>query len=215
MVRTYKRKTDRGQTPSEVLKAALDDVLSGKSLHQSATDHDINYSTLRRYYLKFKEKNVVDLRSKYDVRKVFTEQQEDELAAYALKCSQIGFGITPRRLRILAYQVALRNKITYPPAWDEKQCAGKDWYRGFMKRSASLSLRTPLSCSLARAASFNITNVNLFFDNLQKLLIKYHNFQDGTRIFNLDETSTTTVPHHNPKVLAGKKIEISSSKFEC
>jgi hypothetical protein len=130
------------------------------------------------------------------------------VAAYALKCSHIGFGITPRCLRILAYQVAPRNKITYPPSWDEKQCAGKDWYCGFMKRSAFLSLRTPLSCSLARAASFNMTNVNLFFDNLQKLLIKYHNFQDVTRIFNLDETSTTTVPHRNPKVIAGKKCKL-------
>lgn len=67
--------------------------------------------------------------------------------------------------------------------------AGDKLYRGFRSRNSEISLRTPEGCSLARATSFNRHKVKTFQDVYSRGL----NFADGTRIFNLDETSTTTV----------------------
>ncbi|XP_047121411.1 MFS-type transporter clz9-like [Schistocerca piceifrons] len=73
-----------------------------------------------------------------------------------------------------------------------------------MKQNPSLSVRTPEGCSLSRATSFNRYTVWNFIKNLKDLYQRYPTFADGTRVFNLDETSTSTVPDRLPKVVAQK-----------
>ncbi|VVC99924.1 unnamed protein product [Leptidea sinapis] len=80
-----------------------------------------------------------------------------------------------------------------PASWIKNQIAGKEWLRSFRRRPKDLSLQKPEPCSLARATSFNRTNFESFYKNLENLLGQNPLFKDGTRIFNLDETSTTTV----------------------
>jgi hypothetical protein len=77
--------------------------------------------------------------------------------------------------------------------WKEGM-TGIDWFYGFMKWHPNLSLRTPEGCSLSRATSFNLHSVSTFFTNLEEVLQRCPALADGTRIFNLDETSTSTVP---------------------
>lgn len=65
---------------------------------------------------------------------------------------------------------------------------------GFKKRhSDKLSIRTPEACSIARAMAFNKPNVDKYFDKLQEVLSRHESFRDGSRVYNLDETSTSTV----------------------
>lgn len=62
-----------------------------------------------------------------------------------------------------------------------------------MKRHPELSIRTPEGCSLARASAFNKHSVNTFYDKLEECLRRHPSFADGSRVGNLDETSTSTV----------------------
>lgn len=53
MVRTYIKKTDRGQVPENVYKQAADEVISKEnSLRKAAEKYDINFMTLQRYIKK-------------------------------------------------------------------------------------------------------------------------------------------------------------------
>lgn len=108
-----------------------------------------------------------------------------------------------KNLRRLAFQFADANQISHPFNAQLK-LAGLDWADGFLKKH-KLSLRTPSKTSLARVSGFNKAQVDIFFNNLEILLTKYK--FPASRIFNMDESSTTTVPNKTPKVVSvqGKK----------
>ena len=77
---------------------------------------------------------------------------------------------------------------------------------GFQKRQPNISLREPEGCSVARAMAFNQTNVNLFFDKLAEVRERHLTFKDGSRVYNLDETNTSTV-QNTKKILSPKGIK--------
>ncbi|KAK9685149.1 hypothetical protein QE152_g38267 [Popillia japonica] len=62
---------------------------------------------------------------------------------------------------------------------------------GFLARHPNISLRKPETRSFAKAAGFNKTAVASFFQNLALVYTKYNLKPD--RIWNVDETSVTTV----------------------
>lgn len=114
------------------------------------------------------------------------------------------YGKTTRNTRELVYEMATLNGIRVPESWHKNKSAGLDWMRGFFKRNGTLSIRQPENCSLSRMTSFTRPNVELFFHNLEEVLNRFGDQLNGSRIFNLDETATSTVPSKSVKVIAQK-----------
>lgn len=195
MPRPEKPRSIGNHTHEDMLEA-LRHIQSGMTIRKASTTYKFPFTTLRRYYLK--AKNVENLESlrlvpNYEVNKIFNKEQEKELKDYYIYCSLIFYGLTEKGSRRVAYQMAKTNNIKMPQNWIENEMAGKEWLRSFRRRHLDVSLRKPEPCSLARATAFNKANVETFYNNLEKLYERNPKFADGTRIYNLDETSTMTV----------------------
>lgn len=227
MVRTYERKTDRGDIDENNVRLAIKDVIKNKkSIRQAAQEYGLKKSMLFKRIKIAKENNsnsydgddsglseddgndIVSSRVKdkfkFNGRQIFTDPEEIQLCKYLCKSADIHYGLTYLQARELAFQYANHLNIKYPEAWNQKRCAGIDWMKSFMKRHKDLSLRKPENTSLSRATSFNKHNVLEFFRNYQNVMDRHH-FKPH-RIYNIDETGLTTVLQA-PKIIAqcGKK----------
>ena len=110
------------------------------------------------------------------------------------------YGLTPKDLRKLAYQIAEANKIKTRFDHNEK-LAGKKWLKWFLQRHPEISLRLPEATSLGRASGFNKCQIDLFFTLLSDLTEK--NALTADRIYNMDESGISVVQKMS-KVLAKK-----------
>ena len=199
-MRTYKRKSNRGLTSLDNMNAAVKEVLDeGRKCHAVATTRNISEATLRRYCSKVRTGGKVETVGYPKNRCVFSTAEEASLTEYAKKAARLFYGLSTTQTRKLAYDYARTLNKDIPSSWAENERAGEDWLSGFLKRNATISLRSSEATSLSRATSFNRFNVAKFFDILIEV---YARDQYGPeRIWNVDETGCTTV-HKQAKVLA-------------
>ena len=118
-----------------------------------------------------------------------------------MKAADIYYGLCPKEIRKLAYEVAKEYKLAMPHQWEECKVATANWFTNFMKRQPQLSIRCTQPTSLSRATSFNEANVNIFFNYLEKALNMYK--FEAKDIYNIDETGVTTV--QKPSRIVAKK----------
>lgn len=174
---------------------AYKEVISGQSLRNAASSYNLNHISLFRYIKKKKafEANLTDKPPSvgYPSPTVFTEEEENILSQYMLTCAASNYGLTTKEARKLAYRLAKEHSKNIPASWGEREMAGEVWLQLFMKRQPNLSLRLPQATSIARASSFNKTNVAIFFDNYKGVLTKHA--LEAKDIWNVDETGITTV----------------------
>ena len=121
-----------------------------------------------------------------------------------ITASDLYYGMSPKEARVLAYQCAVKFGVKHPGQWDKAQRAGEDWLSGFLARNPQLSIRAPEATSLARATSFNKTNVKAFFDKLS-VVMERHTFEPND-IYNVDETGVTTVQKPS-KIISRKGVK--------
>lgn len=210
MVRTYKPKTERRSLDEDKIKSAVSEVtLKVLSIRKAAEKYGIKPATLQHRVEKFRKASEENQSSspnlygsKYTVAQVFTAQQEKLFSEYLLTCSKMHYGLSLQQLLTLAYEYAEYLGCKYPESWTKNRRAGKDWAAGFRNRNQELSLRKPENTSAARSFAFNKTAVAEFFDNFERIMLRYKFTPD--RIVNLDETGINTVLP-TPKVLAEKK----------
>lgn len=106
MPRTYKRKSDAGLIPEGAMREAVMLVLGGGKIRKVATDKGISKSVLCRYVQKYKKNETCSLVPNYKHSQVFTQQEENTLEEYLTTCSVMFYGLTPKHVRSLAYEMA-------------------------------------------------------------------------------------------------------------
>lgn len=124
MVRNYKKKGNKGNTPEDIIYMALQDIIRNRtSLREAANNFGVKKSTLYDRLQKYRitdqgtddsgveeESTVVDdladIKSKYATRKVFTTKEEHELQDYLVQCSNYNYGLGYKAVRKLAYEFA-------------------------------------------------------------------------------------------------------------
>jgi len=110
------------------------------------------------------------------------------------------YGLTPRDVRRLAFDVAERAGINHRFS-NKSKMAGKDWLAGYFSRYPDLSIRVPQGTNLSRAVAFNRPKVAQFFDVYKELLVDVP--CTPSRIWNMDETGITNVQRPS-KIIATK-----------
>lgn len=197
MPRNYTRKTTILSYTPEDLQNALDAIRNnGQKIRAAGRSFNIPESTLRKKL----EENDFKL-PRLGRKPVFPQETEAELKDYVLLLSKLFYGLTPVGLRRLAFRYAELHNITHNFN-QEKGLAGKAWLYGFLNRFPEIKLRQPEGTSLNRIASFNKEAVGAFYSNLQVLMQKFK--FEANRVFNVDETSITTVQAKCPKVYGAK-----------
>ena len=171
MVRKYKRRTEKGKFTAADLQDAAKKVKEDKrSIRSVAKEAGICHVTLNRCIKKHRD-GIPSLIPRYNTesKQVFSEAPESELQSYIKKAADIYFGLSPKDVRVLAFQCAKKFNIKMPSTWEEKECAGSDWLNEFLKRHPSLSIRVPEPTSLARAKQVSTEKMlRIFSTNWQK-----------------------------------------------
>ena len=135
--------TSRGQVRLDIYEKALKEVESGTPLKQVV--HSYAHTGLKRSSLLRYRKKVSALGSQSatmgyhkGVPHVLSLDIGKALAKYVVDLSAQFFGLTPRKLRILAFEFTAQNKLAAP----ERGMAGRRWLQYFLTRN-NLSVRKP------------------------------------------------------------------------
>ncbi|KAG5893198.1 hypothetical protein JTB14_016473 [Gonioctena quinquepunctata] len=197
MPRVRVRKTERGLKPISAYEEAYTEITANNTANNTirctAEKFKLHYVSLSRFVKKKKEAieqgSAIPVSMGYRcVRRVFDVNQEKIFVGYIIKAAQIFFGLPPKEIRKLAFQLAVKYSLRIPDTWKQNSMAGEDWFSGFMKRNPELSIRCAQATSLSRATSFNVTNVKLFYDNLLNVIDRYK--FEPKDIYNIDEKGT-------------------------
>jgi len=183
------------------MERALGAVRRGDmGINAAAASYSVPKATLLRH-LKSQNKFANDSKQFHGGVTVLPENLEIELVQYCLDMERRFFGIKIDDLRRLAYELAEANGIEHK--FDKtKKLAGWKWYYGFMRRHAELTLRAPENTSMARAQGFNKPRVQAFFNMLGEIYDREQLSPD--RLYNMDETSLSTVQDGQRKIIAEK-----------
>ena len=197
MVRVYKRKTDRGSYGATNLAGALQAISNGLSINRASEEFGVPQRTLRRH----RDKQVVHPGKQIFGRgKSFLPLEiELHLKEHVIKMQRRFYGLRIHDLRHLAFDLCEKAKISHP--FNKKtKMAGKDWVRNFLARH-NLTVRQPLSTSIARFSGFNRKQVERFFEIFKESLTS--KAYTPARLWNMDETGLSTVQKPG-KILAAK-----------
>ena len=210
MENTAKGKQKYGQWTSEMMAAALRSAVkvANMSVRRPAKDFRIPRGTLQRHLVN-SNKLAKDETRHFGRPTILTSEMENDLVTHILLMEKMLFGLSKVTLQELAFQMAANNNTPLFHLFNnEKKMAGRKWFRKFLTRHPQLSLRNPEPTSIARAAGFNKPSVHRFFDILESVIDKYK--FDATTIFNMDETSLSTVQKPGKIIAAKGKHQVGS-----
>ncbi|KAJ8892599.1 hypothetical protein PR048_005180 [Dryococelus australis] len=206
MVRTYIRTTDRCHWIEESLQKAIKAVKEGKINKTAAFRFDVPRATLCR--------NLIGSVSKQGLKCLGSNtvlgNHDWALVEHLHNLEKMGFGVTPREVREIAFDFCNENGV--PNNFDnENKLAGEDWFSVFRKSHAYITLRKPPGLSLVRAKTMNRVAVKSYVQRLNSVL----KITGVSRVYDCDESGLSMVL--GTKLVVGKtgrrvSYEIHSSE---
>ncbi|XP_069694854.1 uncharacterized protein [Periplaneta americana] len=209
MVRDRVRTTDRCSWSEENMQLAMRAFkVDGMPLSTAAKTFSVPRNTLRRRVIS--NENI----PKFGQHTTFTKETELQFVEHLLKLDTIGYGLTYKELRSLAYRYAFSNGIKHNFN-NDLQAAGKDWIRGFLSRHQNLSLRVAEGLSYSRAKGMTKDKIAVFYSNLSKLMDELSLWNKPSHIYNCDETGLQLI-YKPRKVISmrGKRDVVSQTNCE-
>ena len=159
-------------------------VEDGMSLRKAAEMFQVPKSTL---YDRVTGKVKFGARSGPDP--YLTNEEEEELLNFLLKCSDIGYSHSRKQVISIVQQVVDGKRI--------QTVVSNGWWERFCQRHPQVTLRAPAPLSYSRAVSSDRESLNNYFDLLEETLHANNIFNKATNIFNVDESGFPL----NPKSL--------------
>jgi hypothetical protein len=166
--------------------AAVNSVLQcNKGLREAARLHNVPIETLRR-----RVNGSVELSCKPGPSTILTDEEEERLAEYLIKISEMGFGLTKEGVMGMAFKIVEKSQRPHP---FKNGHAGRAWFDGFMKRHSKLTIRSPQPLSYSRAVCGNQETICDFFGKLGAIYGKLNLVSKPMQIYNCDETGISIV----------------------
>ncbi len=175
------------------MEGAIAAVHTGQSIRKAAMMYNVPRSTLSDRIT-----GKVDIGSRPGKKPYLMIQEEEEVVLFLKKCASIGYPFTKREA------VALVQRVLNGKGLERSVTDG--WWARFSERHPSLSLRTAMPLSLARAMATDNEVLGRYYDLLEDTLVKNDLLNDPHRIYNCDETGIPL----NPKPL--KVIDLKKAK---
>ena len=203
MADTVKQKKTYGKWSSESMADALKAVkVDDVSVRQASKAYGIPRGTLQRHITN-QSKHAKDEKRHFGRPTILTKEMVETLVTHILHMlKKMLFGLSKSTLQELAFQMAIKNDTALSHLFNaDKKIAGRKWFRNFLLRNPQLCMRNPEPTSIVRAAGFNKPAVYRFYDILEATIDKCILY--STRIFNMDETSLSTVQKPD-KIVAQK-----------
>ena len=179
------------------LQKACQDVYKGQAVRRVALNYGIPKSTLHD-----RISGKVTPGAKSGLPAYLSAEEEDELVSFLNGCSSIGYARSKKQT------IALVQRVIESKGLNVKVNDG--WWKSFMKRHGSLTLRAAEPLSYARAVCSQPEILNHYYDLLQQTLIEHDLTDKPNQIFNLDESGMPLDPCP-PKVITQKGIKHSVS----
>ena len=118
---------------------------------------------------------------------------EQELATVVYQFCERGFPFTGKRLKKLAYELAVANKRKgFSP---KKMMAGRYWLKGFLERFPNLKKKNAKNLSIHRAKCANKVLISKFFQELTQWVREWKLEYKPFHIWNVDESGVGDVPN--------------------
>ena len=131
--------------------------------------------------------------------KIFPLAEEKELAELVELYADRGFPFRPKKLCMLAYELASKNG--QPGFSPTKKRAGRYWLKGFLKRYPKIVTKTANNLSINRAMAGNRYQLDKFYVQYKTWLDRWHINYQPNAIWNVDECGLPDVPKEG-RVLA-------------
>ena len=118
---------------------------------------------------------------------------EQELATMVQQFCEGGFPFTGKRLKKLAYELAVANKRKGFSL--KRMMAGRYWLKGFLERFPNLKKKNAKNLSIYRAKCANKVLISKFFQELTQWIREWKLEFKPFHIWNVDESGVGDVPN--------------------